>query len=346
MSLPIIHLLLLSLAVAGSRDRVRVIEIESALNELRSMNQSGPARLCEVPGSQNTESADLDRFLNVTDDDDHWILSDCVDSNLTQGSTCSRGISICSENTSSLNCWSPSSSQRFQSVAARRAIYQYARNKFLQITSNRVLQNRCCFRSHNPDLCRTSFQNTGFALMIGLPPGNMSAWFRQRYVEIPPSRGQVEISEGMLLGCRTASCIDRLLFHELGHACEYARADNLTEFNLRTAAARSDPNCTLGTETTASVSDIQDVFGEEFNQCINREIQLHSEVPGCYSSRILEIFATSIFFDQVEPSGMAWDCTGPEDSDHLSTRKILHCIFRIPRTRGGVCTQNDRVSHR
>lgn len=261
----------------------------------------------------------------------------CTSSTPTQftEALCRNATETCVANVRQLFCWYPEQS-RFQSGMVRGQVFSYAQKYFSHISHSESLAQRCCHGTSNPTLCQTAFSQTSFEIVRGLPRDSHLAQTIWGYQESPPRRARVEISEGMLLGCHDRDCISRVILHELGHACEAARADTSEALLARRSWGSTNTNCQSDVGSLAIQSDLSHILNDAELNCITRAISANAS-SGCTLSRLQEVFADAIFLDQLQMPGFAWACTASSDVEHLAPLHYLSCLFQNSERREALC---------
>lgn len=225
---------------------------------------------------------------------------------------------------------------RFQSKELRRKIFSYAQNEFTKIKENPVLQSRCCpsevlKTSEALKKCVSFFTSTQLYLLKGLSKEDMTADY-QGFREDP----LVEISEARLLYCKNQECIDDVLLHELGHACQYSRGDILELFRCQAPQKILEKDLTIFFGKDATKCILKDLK-PEFKDYVNSS-KKHKEKP-CLNRWVHETFADLIFMDQRKtPAAFYGFCDFKDkvDSTHGPTF-INDCVMNQSPYREALC---------
>jgi hypothetical protein len=240
---------------------------------------------------------------------------------------------------------------RMKDEVWRTFIFGKAATLFEQIRDNEANLIRCCDHEWAHSKCRELFQKTKLRIILGLGPNSILG--RTGTVDNGSQEKSLQIvaSEAILLRCKDEACIERLLLHELGHACESSAVqqdDSKISLGSLTIPNRSQLDqlyfdCKRGTNTIGETETANLFKGSLMGGQIPKEVALCLyEVTkangGCMGARAQEIFADAIFASHWTTfEHFTWNCTHDEDSLHLSPKKYFQCIQKDPEFRKNFC---------
>lgn len=217
---------------------------------------------------------------------------------------------------------------RFQDRLLVSQIVGYAAGRFEELLRDRELQWTCC---QNDEACASHFQKTGFNVIMGAELQDLETHYRF----CGRNAHTIEVTMGRLVSARNEESIDRLLLHELGHACQYSR--HVRSSRERTKLDR-DEGCV---SADLSIADIDATMGNEFTSCLFPKLlgeaaRLEGRV--CFGSWASEAFADAVFaFKRTELAHWAWDCVGVTDSWHPPSEAVMGCLTKTTRLRDAWC---------
>ena len=202
----------------------------------------------------------------------------------------------------------------------RRTSLRYLYERFTELKNNREMIKTCC---GNSEVCARSFTNTELRLenqSSGQP------WYN-------PVTKKVFVSEAMIAKCATKGCWDRILFHELGHACQHSRSG----FGWPILAT-SCRNVSYHRE------EVQALFGPAVWRCLSMVPELMLEGrSGCPGARLQEVFANFVFLSRWQSlAAWAYTCTGGSDFFHAAPRTYGHCFFEQAETQQYFCPKDSQ----
>jgi hypothetical protein len=155
------------------------------------------------------------------------------------------------------------------------------------------------------------------------------------------NRGAVELSEGFLIGCRSEECIDYVVMHELGHACEDRRSRG---------SDRVVNQCAIDLGL-ASEERFERIFGSAARQCVVREIESYAVRERAAGWPVCRGMWNKVAFADARASTRlrhfsSWSriCEDRGDPGHAGGLHYIHCIANHPLNRSRYCagTGNGR----
>ncbi len=257
---------------------------------------------------------------------------------LSAASFCATAQRGCESRHRSLNCAAQNPSARKSRVASsqlRKDIFAFASRYFTETKDDPTAIEHCCGDLDSQDYrsCADHFTKTKLYLLKGLPETDQTAYY---LADLKQPR--VEVSEAALLSCETEECVQYLILHELGHACEWSR-DN---FN---------PSLDKCSDAFVSREDLSDFFGEETSDCLfNANLKAAQEHDkklkhslkkngfACMEGWLRENFADAVFIDRWQsPYNGAWICNAASDPMHGPESVLLVCLFKNKKIQSLFC---------
>ena len=194
--------------------------------------------------------------------------------------------------------------KRWQSSELRKETFSYALSSFAKMRDSLIFQERCCPKSilktdDSQKKCISFFSSTQLFLLKGLSEEDLTADY-QGFRDDP----FIEISEARLLYCKNQECIDDVLLHEMGHACQHSRGNMLELFQCQVSKKVIKKDLTLFFGKTAAEC-VLDGLNTEFKY-YSKSVKLQNVYrskkyklnPPCLNRWTQEAFADLIFIDQ------------------------------------------------
>jgi hypothetical protein len=266
--------------------------------------------------------------------------ADCAP--LTAETMCDVVESVCGFESGSEMCWvgDKAEAERFDNAHFKKRVFEMTSAFFHRIKDDPALKKRCCGANSS---CYDRLAQVRLVVLEGLPRDSQFAAYH-----IPDNA--IHLSESVLLNMWHEEGVERLILHEMGHACHLSRHwRGETSLDRMTTDICESPHV-----MSAVKKDFEAFFGEATSQCVldglNREAEHRRAgyLPGdrevCRGSWMIEAFADAAFFDQrTSPAHFAWDCPPRREhnphgkSNHSSARPVMNCLFERPEIRSLHC---------
>jgi len=245
-------------------------------------------------------------------------------------------------------------SEKLELNAEKQAlILKFTQEKFLEYKES--LSEVCCVGSTYSN-CSIDFKNT--ELLVSLD-GDVNSQYL-------PEEKQVILAQENLFYCATGECIEKTLFHELGHACQFSRLspgeskamfggtvtndDNYffgkngvftytvgdQRSDLELFEERSGQSGSCAVTGNKGFSEIENFYGSEISQCIEkmegllyRQHVIENGTSACRKGLRMELLAELVFMSQkTNLIHFANTCTLLGDNKHPANRPYLKCFFK------------------
>lgn len=141
---------------------------------------------------------------------------------------------------------------------------------------------------------------------------------------------EIFLSERLLVDLSSHHSLDRVLLHEMGHACQYARANGISyivlELKLRPLHVEE--------------RDFRKTFSEATWSCLRQKHRTWKKDPLVNApSRLREAFANGIFASEMK-SVFHWHspCHVKSDASHANPVEYMDCFFQDHKVREKLCS--------
>lgn len=237
---------------------------------------------------------------------------------------CAFAGSVCFDRTGNnqnyASCWFVDAKirrKRLQSEELKNKILPFAKSAFLDLRDSSELQSLCCGRDRN---CLQHLSKTDFKII----PSNKSDSMIHRYLHKAGHR--IEVAAPLLLNLANEEGVERVISHELGHACQHSRHWK--------KELKSEEEAW---ETT--LSDFKSVFGNNYADCVSegiRKERLDNTRSGAW---LKEAFAEAIAMRMWKsPAHWAWSCFSRVDEEHGPSHVQIKCALAYDRVvRANIC---------
>lgn len=282
--------------------------------------------------SMHCEMPDASIFFGK---DQFKLASDVQCKNLTATSLCESIDSACQQKYGRSPMSADSCSTRDSRVLEQRAgistIIKNRANSFVQsLVSDREFQTKCCGAS---ETCLSCFKGTTFKV-----EGNIGAFCRT-YRRDPP---HIECTEGGMTEYFNENGVERILLHELGHACQNCRHSGSSHFQDSEKNGTVIFSCNDPADISLAKRDIQSVTDWRIAQCVIDELlteyfsRKHGKV--CFRDWLREAFADVVFYERKKDlAHWSRNCGAMVDSSHGPQIPIIGCLLRHGRLKSMLC---------
>ncbi len=304
---------------AQSQNASNVINVEiskvlTVLNLLNAGNYCQNRRISEFPSE-----LELPRF------DISFRDTNLCDGKMNFRKICNIATDSCWRRTGSDACWKPSV-ERFRDVSFAKNVYENLAQLFEKVTQKEPFLSTCCGQDTD---CRTSFSNTKLKIIKGLTLNDQTAHY-------DVLQKTVRMSEGKVLGMQSVEGLERVVLHELGHACQFSQKPDIgNHFDLSYCSRRlaSDP-----------IFDSK--VGATIRACTEKSHKKAAEESGgevCLGGWMSEAFADLIFAKHIDSiTVFAWTCVGDTDVRHGPSAAHMDCWLQDPKNQQLLCESKPR----
>ncbi len=203
--------------------------------------------------------------------------------------------------------------------------FNYIQKKFYEITADSTLQTRCCGTDQT---CKEGWSKTKLNILKGLSQSTLTAevtW------DNPPV---VQMSVSIIAQCQSTDCIDRLLYHELGHACSTwsSHFGNDVPRTFQSAAILENKIHSYLTKTPAD--------------CVIKGLKRARDYEGIvnFDSWTEEALADSIFAHKMGPGAIAYMCNARQEKMHAHPKYYIACFLDEPSFKEKFCLNSKAPS--
>ncbi len=207
--------------------------------------------------------------------------------------------------------------KRRNNLDLMKRIQRYTENQFRIYRDELAL--KCC---QGKSSCLPRFQKTSLELV-----NDEKAIAEYQSSQLVNDPGRIVISNTKLAANLNEENVDRLLLHELGHACQFAR---IAEDEKRYSSF-TDPEKNCSNEETG-LYEFREFLGEKMTFCLQKKItimkhKLESTGGFCFHRWYRETFADMAFRDQMKtPLHWTFDTNRKSSSkNHPGTANLLEC---------------------
>jgi hypothetical protein len=252
---------------------------------------------------------------------------DLCQPNLTIEKVCRSAEETCRQMGRSVSCWDGyadyhSCESDRELLQTHRTALSYASRKFYEFLRNPEIQSHCC---GNNKYCKQGFISVKLMILRGLPSDDYTAYYSS-------VRNRVFASVSKIVRCTSRACVDRMIFHELGHACS----------RWHTSIAW---NPVEGPRRDFDYSQaFRNFTSPEAARCISQTLHVSAQSAQARGINVErnswneEALANLIFISNFDhPAHWAGPCSTLEDHFHPRERWIANCTLLIPRVRATLC---------
>ena len=236
------------------------------------------------------------------------------------------------------SCWAlnqRAQSARMESVSHRKLVLENTFSFFDSTQKNSDFLKTCC--GHNPD-CQSKILKLELVFVQGLPKDQQYAY----YFTTTDGNGEftkhrIELSEAILLNSLSAANIERVLLHELGHACDISRHAGHKYMTKKFKGCASDEE----------FRNLETYFSKEVAKCIRddlaRPMAAFEKASGqrvCLADWLHEAFAEAFQYQNAKDiQSFSWDCSAtPPDLMHPPPAVPMNCMLKHdPKLRRNLC---------
>ncbi|MEK7690215.1 MAG: hypothetical protein AAB425_04255, partial [Bdellovibrionota bacterium] len=220
-----------------------------------------------------------------------------------------------------------------------KAITRFAAKKQAEIRESEDFQNTCCGTDNR---CKRMFSETRLAILTGGTPGDIEAHY------IPEGGGpssrwhQIEVSGAALFACYNQECVEQMLVHEMGHACQFSRIRSSDERVAFAKKLTSKEGCA----DRAPVPELHAALGDNTARCLTDALakaafdEMKTDTDLCFGAWQNEAFANTVFA-HLTPTSYHWGipCAGSQDEGHAAAKGYLHCVLERTAVQEALCGQ-------
>ncbi len=244
-------------------------------------------------------------------------------------SFCSGAAAACAFKAGRSSCWSDSSVRSKDPRRVKKILQETARIHRRMITDSRVLE-LCC---ESDEGCKRRYSRTGLRVIPSTGENDQTYYY-------DPRKNAVYFSLSLLSGCQNPECLERMVMHELGHACQFNRYTRVGAFGrvamalLGDAFPRQVGAMGLDRIRGMNAQALRCVHGE-FKSLLKRGDGSVAPVPGSWYR---EAFADLVFTsERRSPLHYAWDCFNPGDWTHAPPLLYFECLWKHGGLRERMC---------
>lgn len=215
----------------------------------------------------------------------------------------------------------------------RKKIISFTLQKFNNFKNDPEIQNICCKSNIG---CKQQFKKTKLIFIKTTKPQNTSSNY---YFNALTNGGSIRIYEENLVGLTSEQRIERLLLHELGHACQ------LANYKINGSAIGQFYNYYNCLNINPMKEQLGDILGSEIANCVVDEIILAAAKSQknnftCISVWGDEAFANAVFFTKRNTlEHFTHDCGVKTDFMHPPATYYA-CL--LPQIQNQLCKQLDK----